>query len=84
MSTDTRYFLGLREDQQFIKDSEGMSFASQAEAQAYALQSMRDIISEFLRTGETAAVRSIEIADEYGVIVGTVTQADALKGIVDL
>lgn len=82
--TDTRYFLGLRENLQFLKDSEGMSFASQGDARAYAVQAMRDMISEALRTGEPTDIQSIDIADEYGSVVESISQADAVDGIIDV
>ena len=82
--SDTRYFLGLREDVQFVKDGEGKSFASQGEARAYAVQAMRDMLSEALRTGEHTDIQSIDIADEYGSVVDSVSQSDAVDGIIDI
>ncbi|KQS79014.1 hypothetical protein ASG25_10520 [Rhizobium sp. Leaf384] len=81
--SDVRYFLSLHETGGLVADNEGKSFGSQADAHDYAIQSMRDMISESLRTGEAVAIRSIEIADEYGVVVDEVSQADAIDGIVD-
>lgn len=74
-----RYFFHLREPGAHVRDDEGAELADHAAARAYALESVRDIISMEVRRGVIPLSHAIEIADAAGNVVETIPYADAVR-----
>jgi hypothetical protein len=74
------YFFNHRDSDGYASDEEGASFISLAEAIAEARRSACEMISEKLLTGDRLDWHSvIEIVDETGKIVSTLTYLDAAR-----
>ncbi|MDQ4088113.1 MAG: hypothetical protein M3177_08935 [Pseudomonadota bacterium] len=73
-----RFYFHLRNDLA-VDDEEGLKVPDLASAREYALFNARSIAAENVLKGRLNLSHRIEIADEDGRIVGTVSFADAVK-----
>jgi hypothetical protein len=75
-----RYFFDLSDGLRQTRDHEGSQFESEEEARAEALKAGKQIVAERLAKGRSlllAFVGKIEVTDEQGRVVCTVSLADA-------
>ena len=75
------YFFNLRRTGRVVPDAEGVSFAGIDEAVREAFLDARALISDRLRTDEPVPLDdTIDIADEHGVVLFSITFEQALTG----
>lgn len=72
-----RYYLNLYNDV-VTCDEEGVELADLESARDEAIRNIRDLMKEDLDKGRIALDHRIEIADEFGRILGTVTYREAV------
>ncbi len=72
-----KYFFHLHNDEVAL-DEEGQDFDSVADARADAIFNLRSLASEQVTQGRLNLDDRIEIADETGTVVDTVTVRDAV------
>ncbi len=77
-----RYYLHLRERDGMIADQDGIDFPDLQAAMADAKQSIREMVAERIASAEELDIRSIQICDETGRDVGTVTLAAAISATI--
>jgi hypothetical protein len=73
-----RYFFHVRDDAGLIPDGEGGEFSSLKAAWNEAAASAREFAVDDLRCGAPVRPLSIEITDEHGRILKTITIRDVL------
>jgi hypothetical protein len=76
------FFLHSRDGASLKRDPEGQEFAGLAEARGEALRAAKQGLAEHLKGGgklSVAMMRSIEIADESGMLNSVVTFAEAAE-----
>ncbi len=73
-----RYFFHVRDGADFSRDCEGQELPSAEAARKEAISSGREMLGERLLHGGALNHRQIEIADETGHVVDTVSAADVL------
>lgn len=73
-----RFYFNLRNDLS-VDDEEGQELADLAAAEAVALTNVRSIAADNVLHGRLTLSHRIEIADEAGRVLGTVSFADAVK-----
>jgi hypothetical protein len=73
-----RYYFHVREGQHFFRDEEGQELADSEVARREAINSTREIVGEKVLHGGSLDSRTIEIADETGKVVETVTTREVL------
>jgi hypothetical protein len=61
-----RFYFYLRADQRLISDDEGVDLPSRARAQAWALETAREIVIETIRSGTDLRVEAVVVTDEAG------------------
>ena len=64
-----RFFLHMRDGDEFIEDLEGIECGDLAMAHAEAVQGVREILAERLRQGKVIDGQKIEIHDESGHVL---------------
>ena len=69
----------MREDGKFLSDEEGMELPDLATARQYAIFNARSIAAENVSKGRLDLSHHIEIADDRGQAVATVSFADVVK-----
>jgi hypothetical protein len=75
----TQYFFNVRSsDGTVSRDREGQDLPSLEAARAEAVSSNREMLGERLLHGGSLGPREIEIADESGKVLATVTAEDVL------
>lgn len=72
-----RFFFHLRNDLS-VDDEEGVDLADLASARSHAIANIRELACEAVRSGELVLGHKIEVADESGSRVLTITYADAI------
>lgn len=72
-----RFYLSLR-DGEFLRDDEGQEFADLDAARDTALRGAREIMAEDIKRGILSLNDRVEITDENGERVATVTFRDAV------
>jgi hypothetical protein len=72
------YYLNIREHEQIAADQEGIDLPDLEAAKAEAQASAREILADALKSNTKVDGKVIEIADETGTIVGSVTLRDML------
>lgn len=72
-----RFYFNLRNDL-VVDDEEGMELSDLATAREYALRNARSIAAENVLRGHLNLTHRIEIADETGLVVGTLSFKDAI------
>jgi hypothetical protein len=73
-----RYFFHVREGDALSRDTEGQELADVAAARREAISSAREILGDKLLHGGSLNGRVIEIADQKGEVIDTVTSNDVL------
>ncbi|MCP5412172.1 MAG: hypothetical protein H6924_08560 [Alphaproteobacteria bacterium] len=73
-----RYFFHVREGSELTRDTEGQELANTEAARAEAISTGREMLGEKLLHGGRLNNRQIEIADETGHVVDTVSARDVL------
>jgi hypothetical protein len=74
------YFFHLRRRGKLILDPDGTSLASSDEARRVAVLEARELIVTILKTeGRVPLEDGIDIADEHGAVLDTVTFKEALS-----
>ena len=76
------YVLHLRERDHLVQDVEGTPFADLQSARTEARQAIRDIVAEHLESGEEVRLRTVEICDDQGNHVATVSLAAAISAVI--
>ncbi|WP_051679961.1 DUF6894 family protein [Pseudorhizobium marinum] len=74
-----KYFLHLRERDDLIRDLEGANFVDLNAARDESRQAIRDIVAEHIAAGEELTLQTIEICDEQGNHVATVSVASSIS-----
>jgi hypothetical protein len=74
------FYMHLQESDGLIRDMEGGKFANLPDAEEEARRSIREMVSEYVFAGKTLPLRGIELCDETGNTVSTVTVASAIAG----
>lgn len=77
-----KYFLHLRERENLLRDLEGAEFEDLNAARDEARQAIRDIVAEHIAAGQELRLRTIEICDDKGNHVATVSLAAAISAII--
>jgi hypothetical protein len=75
-----RYFFDLSDGLRQTRDHEGAQFASEEEARAEAVKAGKQIVAERLAKGRSlrlALVGKVEVTDEHGHVIFTVSLSDA-------
>jgi hypothetical protein len=75
-----RYFLNVRLGQDYHRDEEGQELIDSDAAREEAISLSREIIGEKVLHGGGIDHRTIEITDETGHVVETVTSREVLFG----
>jgi hypothetical protein len=78
-----KFFLHLREHEEFIEDTLGIGFVNLAAAQEEAERSAREMMAESLREGRQLDGQQIEICDETGALLAVVRFRDVLNKMSD-
>lgn len=73
-----RYFFHVREGSELTRDTEGQELANTEAARAEAISTGREMLGEKLLHGGRLNNRQIEIADETGHVVDTISARDVL------
>ena len=73
-----RYYFHVREGQNFCRDEEGQELEDTETARHEAISSTREIVGEKILHGGSLDSRIIEIADETGKVVETVSTREVL------
>lgn len=73
------FFLHIRNGLGFIEDEEGSELPDHEAARIKAVRGARSIIAEEVLGGEIDLEGSIEVADEAGKVVLTVSYAEAVR-----
>jgi len=73
-----RYFFHVREGSELTRDTEGQELANTEAARAEAICTGREMLGEKLLHGGRLNNRQIEIADETGHVVDTISARDVL------
>lgn len=73
------YFLHLRERGRLVRDLEGVALEDLNAAQEEARQAIRDIVAEHIACGEELLLQTVEICDEHGNHVATVSVAASIS-----
>jgi hypothetical protein len=73
-----RYYFHVREGQNFCRDEEGEELEDTEAARHEAISSTREIVGEKILHGGSLDSRIIEIADETGKVVETVSTREVL------
>ena len=74
-----RYFLHLQRHDECIPDEEGQEFRSVLEAEAAAKAALCEIAGDHLKASQQIILEAIDIADDEGRPLGTVTTVEALE-----
>jgi hypothetical protein len=74
-----RYHLHLRFHARLVKDEEGSELPDLDAARHEARQALRDLVAEDISAGRPLRVRSVEICDEDGQDIATVSVAAAVS-----
>jgi hypothetical protein len=72
-----RYFFSVYDDV-IAQDEEGVELPNVAAARLYAIKGARDIIAEQVRHGKFVLSHWIDVADEHGAPLFTVTFREAV------
>ena len=75
----TKFYLHLRDGDQFTEDRAGGEYANLDAAVAEAEAGAREILAEMLKHGEPLDGQRIEIADTAGSVVKVVTFKDVFR-----
>jgi hypothetical protein len=73
-----RYFFHFQEESGVVHDSEGMSFSDLTAARDEAIAGARSIIAESVKAGVLPLSNQIDIQDEAGQTLITITFADTV------
>jgi hypothetical protein len=73
------YFLHLRERDDLVQDLEGAEYGDINAARDDARQAVRDIVAEHIANGQELMLQSVEICDEQGDHVATITVAESIS-----
>jgi hypothetical protein len=74
-----RYHLHLRFRDRLVKDEEGAELPDLEAARHEARQTLRDLAAEDISAGRSLRIRSVEICDEDGRDIATVSVAAAIS-----
>ena len=74
-----KFFLNLHDGDDIIEDPVGADLPSLAAARKLAIASARDILAEQMRDGQPLDGQKIEIADESGAVLATVSFREAFR-----
>jgi hypothetical protein len=77
------YFFHVKHEEGPDEDFEGMSFDNVEKAITSAAEILRDVIADELRAAREIDIASIEITDQTGTVIATVTVADAVVSQLD-
>ncbi|CDZ66606.1 Hypothetical protein NGAL_HAMBI2605_48820 [Neorhizobium galegae bv. orientalis] len=77
-----KFFFHFRERDTYVEDIEGSRCDTIEVARNEAIGTMRDIICDHLTAGTEVLLRRIEISDDTGTVVGTITLSDGLSGVI--
>ena len=72
-----RYFFHLYDDLDVL-DEEGLELADLAAAEGAGLQNARDMAAESVKNGHLTLHHRVEIADEQGKVLKTISFADVV------
>lgn len=72
------YFFHIRNGEYFTPDDEGGDFDDYAGARREAVMSVRDLVLEAVKFGDSVAGWKIEIADDNGKILGFIQAKEVL------
>jgi uncharacterized protein DUF6894 len=75
-----RYFFNVRQGTEYHRDEEGQEFGDTEAARHEAMSLIREMIGEKVLHGGSVDHRTIEIADEAGMVLETVTSREVLFG----
>src|SRR5215210_4845161 len=64
-----RFFFRTRQDDGLIEDPDGIELPDLEAARAEAARSVREIVAERLKAGQTADFRQVEICDDTGQVL---------------
>jgi hypothetical protein len=64
-----RFFFHVRNDGELISDHDGIDLPGLNEAAREALQSVRELLAEAIKTGKPKVAEAVLVADEAGQIV---------------
>jgi hypothetical protein len=73
-----RYYFHVRKGQHIFRDEEGQELPDSGAANREAINSIREIVGEKILHGGSLNSRTIEIADETGKVVETVSTREVL------
>lgn len=73
------FHLHIRNGSGVADDEEGREFRDLSEAKRAALQGLRDLMAEELRSGVLYAGSFIEVTDSQGAVLAVVTFTDAVE-----
>jgi hypothetical protein len=72
-----RFFLNVRDGDFLIVDPEGSDLADLAAAHSEALASARELLADALKSNRVLSISQIEITDEVGQILATISMKAA-------
>lgn len=76
-----RFFFRARKGQDLLPDVEGTDLPDLAAARADAVTSLQQLAAERAHGGAISDLQAIEITDEAGQVLATVSFHDALKSL---
>ena len=73
-----QFYFYLKESGRMVSDQEGLELSSTEVARAEALDAAREILAQFVRSGEDLDVESLIVTDEDGHPIMSVSLRDVL------
>ena len=73
------FYMHIRNGTHFVEDEEGVELEDQAAAREVAIAGARDVMAGDLRRGELDLTSFIEVEDESGKLLFTLTFAEAVQ-----
>jgi hypothetical protein len=73
-----RYFFNIRDDQDMVRDEEGMDLPDLQSAREEAQDCARELLAETVRSHQPIDHKRIEVVDEGGTVVENIKFRDLL------
>jgi hypothetical protein len=74
-----RYFFNVRQDHDLVVDTEGDDFTDLEYARLNAVKAIREMAAAQIKGGEVVADERIEVVDETGAIVVSISFHDVIQ-----
>ncbi len=75
----TRYFFNLRRDGEIVSDVEGDEFVDRDAARLSAINAVREMVAARIKAGELVTDQYMDVSDEAGNLVFSVSFHDVVR-----